>query len=117
MSFQSLVNNNQYIRCNNNTVYLENADNSIQFKRDASFFVRQNKYFVWYSAIESAKQPGHFLRHSNEKLVLHVDDGTDKFKKEASYLLAPYGKTALRQMYVLLYLNNTNSSSQKYWKY
>lgn len=90
VSFQSLVNNNQYIRCNNNTVYLENADNSIQFKRDASFFVRQNKYFVWYSAIESAKQPGHFLRHSNEKLVLHADDGTDKFKKEASYLLAPY---------------------------
>lgn len=72
-------------------MYLEQNDGRAQFMEDASYYIRQNKYFVWYSAVEASHFPGRYLRRENNRLKLNIEKNTTQFRRDASFLLAMYG--------------------------
>ena len=43
-------------------------------------FIKQD-----YNAYESSNYPGYFIRHQNYRLKIDKDDGSDLFKKDASF--------------------------------
>jgi hypothetical protein len=44
-----------------------------------------DKYFSGYDAYESVNYPNFFIHHSGFRLRISEDDGSDLFKKDASY--------------------------------
>ena len=81
----SLQDSNVYIRYRNGLVYAESYDRSSSFANSACFYIRYNKWFPGYAAIESINSPGYFLRHQYLQLKLHQYSSTTLFEKDASY--------------------------------
>lgn len=84
ISLQYGVNGNSYVTHNGTLVYLQTNDNTFQFKQNASFYPRLNKFMSGYVALESSSKPGHFLRLQNYTMKLHVEKRSDNFRKDAS---------------------------------
>ncbi|CAH1796481.1 unnamed protein product, partial [Owenia fusiformis] len=55
------------------------------FLLDATFRIRNDKYFPGYLAFESVNYPGRFIRHQGYRLKLHPSDGSELFKNDASF--------------------------------
>ena len=86
-SLQSVKDKNKYLRHQNFILKLHPVDiYSELYKNDASFLLRQNKYFPGYFSLESTNYPGFFIRHQNFVLKLHKEEPYDDlYKKDASF--------------------------------
>ena len=91
ISFQSNAEPNKYLRHYGFILYLEdkNGRNAHIFPQDATFRIRENKFFLGFVSFESVNFPGRFLRHQGYTLKLHPDDGSDLMHNDASFLILP----------------------------
>ncbi|XP_047137853.1 uncharacterized protein LOC100198704 isoform X2 [Hydra vulgaris] len=89
VSFQSAKNSKMYLRHQNAILHLHPIESSSElFKNDASFIIREDKYYTGYVSFESTNYPGFFLRHQGYTLKLHKDDpNTELYRKDASFKL------------------------------
>jgi len=56
------------------------------FDNDASFYVRENKFFPGYDALESVSYPGHYMRVTSHGWILISDfQETAEFRSAASF--------------------------------
>ena len=61
-------------------------------------FIKQD-----YNAYESSNYPGYFIRHQNYRLKIDKDDGSDLFKKDASFFKESSEFIYLCFLFVLFY--------------
>ena len=85
-----------YLRHLNGKLVVTRPDDSKSFFDDATFYARkgltqQEPY--WKGVVdgaevsfESLKYPGYYIRHSSYRLFLQQDDGTELFKKDATFI-------------------------------
>jgi hypothetical protein len=85
VSFMSADKPNFYLRHSGFLLYLHHNDNSQLFKSDATFLVRNSKFFEGFTAFESSNYRGYFLRHQNYRIKLHKLETSDLYKKDASW--------------------------------
>ena len=98
VSFQSVKDSNKYLRHQNFILKLHTIDSySDLFKNDASFIIRENKYYPGYVSFESVNYPGFFLRHQDYTLKLHKEEPSiELYRKDASFKLVQLSKFNLR---------------------
>jgi len=87
VSFESTSQPGYFLRHANWLLYLHKKQNGGLYKNDASFYIRNNKFFSGYAAFESCNYPGHFLRHQNYRLKLNRFANNNLFKSDASFKL------------------------------
>ena len=74
VSFQSANNPNQYLRHYNYLIDLEDrysARNSHIFTKDATFWLRTDKFFPGFVSFEAVNVANHFIRHQNYRLKIN----------------------------------------------
>ena len=86
VSFQSPSEPNKYLRHYASVLYFENRNgrNAHIFPEDATFRIREDRFFPGFVSFESVNYPGRFIRHQYT-VKLHPDDGTDLMHKDASF--------------------------------
>ncbi|MEQ8363456.1 MAG: AbfB domain-containing protein [Cyclobacteriaceae bacterium] len=85
-----------YMRNLNGKITIALSDDSKEFFDQASFYSRKGLTQTephWNGvndgalvSFESAKYPGHYIRHSNYRLYLQPYDGTELFRKDATFI-------------------------------
>ena len=65
------------------------AGSSLTDRQDASFVIRAGLAESSCYSLESVNFPGQFLRHSNYRLQKASNDGTDTFRKDATFCAQP----------------------------
>ncbi|MCJ2013900.1 AbfB domain-containing protein [Methylobacterium sp. J-076] len=95
VSFASSTTAGQYLRHQNFQGYVQGNDGSDGFKQDATF-TQVNSLAGSCSctsgqcvSYQSVNYPGMYLRHRNFSLGLAQPDGSDLFKQDASFCVAP----------------------------
>jgi hypothetical protein len=87
-----VVESNKYLRHQDFILKLHPVDNSELFKNDASFIIRNDKYYPGYISFESTNYPGYFLRHQGYTVKLHKEEpSVELYKKDASFRLVQLG--------------------------
>merc|ERR1712183_510940 len=66
-------------------IYVDPNRQNLDYKKDACFYPRYNKYFEGYTAYESVSWPRTFIRHRNFMIGVSPDDNSDFFKNDASW--------------------------------
>ncbi|CAH1793474.1 unnamed protein product [Owenia fusiformis] len=82
-----------YLRHSNYRLQVDDKNNPSlpqYFIKDATWRLIPNKYFKNYMTFQSVNYPDRFIRHQSWALKLHQDDGSELFKKDASFLQAPF---------------------------
>ena len=59
------------------------------FRKDATICVRTGLANSEARSFESLNLPGYYIRHTNFELWIARADGTARFKKDATYFIAP----------------------------
>ncbi len=85
-----------YLRHLNGKLVVARSDDSKAFFDDATFYARKGftqkePYWKgvndgWEISFESSKYPGYYISHSNYNLYLQKDDGSELFKKDATFI-------------------------------
>lgn len=85
-----------YLRHLNGKLVVARSDDSKAFFDDATFYARKGftqkePYWKgvndgWEISFESSRYPGYYIRHSNYRLYLQKDDGSELFKKDATFI-------------------------------
>ncbi|XP_002165874.3 uncharacterized protein LOC100204823 isoform X1 [Hydra vulgaris] len=101
ISLQSVKENNKYLRHQNFIFKLHSADfNSELYKNDASFIIRENKYYPRYISFESTNYPGYFLRHQDFTVKLNKEEpNVELYRKDASFRLVQLGISLIGTRY------------------
>ncbi|XP_047140331.1 uncharacterized protein LOC124815603 [Hydra vulgaris] len=101
ISLQSVKENNKYLRHQNYILKLHSVDfNSELYKNDASFIIRENKYYPRYISFESTNYPGYFLRHQGYIVKLHREESNvELYRKDASFRLVQLGVSLIGTRY------------------
>ena len=82
-----------YLRHQNFRLKLSKATNDEVFKKDATFCLKQAlasraSYEESHQAsFESFNFPGYFIRHSDFELAIRQNDGSDVFKRDATFVV------------------------------
>ena len=63
--------------------------NSVLIKQDATFCVVPGLANSGAISFESVNFPKHYIRHSNFELWLGKSDGSQLFKKDATFIISP----------------------------
>ena len=96
VSFESTDNPGSFIRHAGYVMWLHANDNSDLFKKDASFYPRENAFFGDFVAYESVNFPDYFITDANSRLKIVLKEDSDSYKNSASYKLkCPSGKMVL----------------------
>jgi len=86
-AFESLVYPGRFIRHRNFLGELTPVSSNLD-RADATFFIRPGLSGTPQSvSLESANYPGHYLRHQNFRIKLAQNDGSDLFRKDASFIM------------------------------
>ena len=86
VSFRACYNATNYLRHSNLLLWEHPYEPSALYKNGATFTVRKNKFFPETDAYESVNNPGYFIRHQGYRLKISNYDGTQLFKKDASFV-------------------------------
>ncbi len=89
VSFRACTSGARYLRHSGYLLREDSYDTTDQFKKDATFFAHEDKWFGGYDAYESINYPTYFIRHQSYRLKLHLYDGSQLFKKDGSYRTVP----------------------------
>ena len=75
------------IQSRDGMIFVEQGDTSSDsFRREASWFARQNLFFEGYTSFESVHRQGFYIRHRNRRLQLtRLSSGSDR--NDASFLM------------------------------
>ena len=88
LSLRSVDQPDLYLRHYGYLLHLENrtsARNNQLFDQDASFWLREDVWFQDTVALESVNFPTYYIRHQGYRLKIATYDGSDLFKKDASF--------------------------------
>ncbi|XP_047140734.1 uncharacterized protein LOC100215907 isoform X1 [Hydra vulgaris] len=106
VSLQSVVESNKYLRHQNFILKLHSIDNSELFKNDASFIIRNDKYYTGYISFESTNYPGYFLRHQDYTVKLHKEEpSVELYRKDASFKLVQLGVSLIGKQFSFQSIN------------
>jgi Alpha-L-arabinofuranosidase B (ABFB) domain len=83
-SFSSYNFPDRYIRHRNYLGYIEPVNDELG-RKDATFRLRNGLASSNCTSFESINFPGHFLRHQNFRLKLARNDGSQLFRKDATF--------------------------------
>ncbi|ADB29520.1 alpha-L-arabinofuranosidase B [Kribbella flavida DSM 17836] len=98
VSFHSVNFPGHYVRHRNSLGEISRVSSDLD-RNDATFVVRpglwRNGPFPQGVSLESRNFPGHYLRHQDFRVKLHKDDGTELFRKDATFaFVSGYGDLA-----------------------
>lgn len=85
VSFQYPKRNGWFLTCKNDTCFIEPKKRTISFERQSSFFPLINFWYEGYTVFESTVKAGWYIRRTRTNLKLEKYDGTEDFKKDASF--------------------------------
>lgn len=85
-SLQSVNYPDRFVRHNNYLGHLDPVASGLD-QKDASFIMVPGLGNPDYFSFESVNYPGHYLRHQSYEIKLHKHDGSDLFKKDATFRL------------------------------
>jgi hypothetical protein len=92
VSFESENYPGYYLRHRNYEIWLDKNNNTDLFRKDASFKVHDGLAQpsaidrpYQYVSFESTNYPGYFIRHQNYLLRIDKDNGSQLFKKDATF--------------------------------
>ena len=89
VSFRSCSDATKYLRHRGYNLYEDPYSSAVLFKKDATFTIREDKWFNGFDAFESVNFPGHFIRHQNYRLKISSYDGSELYKNDASFRVMP----------------------------
>ena len=105
ISFESAEKPGYFLRHYGFLLYLEPQNggrNPSIFDKDATFFLRKNKFFNCYYSFESVNYPGQFIRHQGYRLKISTYKNTELYKNDASF--TPVKSISDKGMYLSQYL-------------
>ncbi|CAK8691440.1 unnamed protein product [Clavelina lepadiformis] len=86
VSFQSVDNQNFYLRHRGYLLYLDQYESADLYKNDASFMPRKNLFYPGYTVYESENFPNYYIRHQNYRLRISQEDNSELLHKDASFI-------------------------------
>lgn len=89
ISFKSVNHSNHYLCNKSSYVFVEKNNQMQNFQNCSSYFIRIDRFYDDSVAFESSSYPEYFIRHDNYRVKLERNDGTTKFKQDASYKIRP----------------------------
>ena len=90
-SFQTF--NGRWLKEESNSVIAQPRPyyRSYEYFKSIAFWIRPNKFHTGYVAFESWMDPGHYIRHSSNSLLIASDDGSSNFMSDASWIVRESG--------------------------
>ena len=88
VSFEAVDKPNHFLRHFNNLLDLEAVDgarNPEKFDDDATFYLRDSKFFPGFYSFESVNFPEHFIRHQGYRLKISSLEKTELYQNDASF--------------------------------
>ena len=71
ISFESVTRPGRYIRHRDGKIWVEEGNlHDDAFKKECSWFARQDHFFTGFVSFESVYQPGYFIRHHSRRLEM-----------------------------------------------
>ena len=90
VSFRSCSDATKYLRHRDFNLHEDPYSSAVLFRKDATFTIREDKWFDGFDAFESVNFPEHFIRHQNYRLKISSYDGSELYKKDASFSVLPW---------------------------
>ena len=88
ISFESITRPGRYIRHRDGKIWVEEGDtNSQSFKRECSWFARNDHFFTGFVSFESVHQPGFFIRHHSRRLEMS-EIFSNQDRNDASFIMS-----------------------------
>ena len=88
ISFESITRPGRYIRHRDGKIWVEEGDvNNESFKRECSWFARQDHFFTGFVSFESVFQPGYFIRHHSRRLEM-TEIFSNQDRNDASFIMS-----------------------------
>ena len=88
ISFESITRPGRYIRHRDGKIWVEEGDtNAESFKRECSWFARNDHFFTGYVSFESVHQPGFFIRHHSRRLEM-TEIFSNQDRNDASFIMS-----------------------------
>ena len=88
VSFESITNPGRYIRHRDGKIWVEEGDiNDEAFKRECSWFARNDHFFTGFVSFESVYQPGYFIRHHSRRLEM-TEIFSNQDRNDASFIMS-----------------------------
>ncbi|NEP63524.1 MAG: arabinofuranosidase [Symploca sp. SIO2G7] len=85
ISFESVNFQNHYLRHENHSIKLAENDNTDDFKKSATFYIRAGNFGQGIS-FESCDKQGYYIRHKDGELRIDSSSkGRDLFKKDSTF--------------------------------
>ena len=90
VSFESVTRPGSYIIHRDGDIFVQNQTmygaRDEEFRRECSWFVRENEFFDGFTSFESVVTPGFYIRHRNRKLKTTAIDSV-KDRNDASFMM------------------------------
>ena len=88
ISFESITRPGRYIRHRDGKIWVEEGDtNNEAFKRECSWFARNDHFFTGFVSFESVYQPGFFIRHHSRRLEM-TEIFSNQDRNDASFIMS-----------------------------
>jgi len=81
----SKPNERRFLRHQSWVMSWHSESNANLFKKDATFFPRQNYFADGFVSFESSNFPKHFIRHQNSRLRISKEESGQLYKDDASF--------------------------------
>jgi hypothetical protein len=79
--------NGKFLRHAGYVMWMHSYQNSNLFRRDSTFWPREDKYHSGYYSYESENYRNHFIRHAGYRLRISREEGSNLYKDDASWKL------------------------------
>ena len=88
VSFESITRPGRYIRHRDGKIWVEEGDvNDQTFKKECSWFARNDHFFSGFVSFESVHQPGFFIRHHSRRLEIS-EIFSNQDRNDASFIMS-----------------------------
>ena len=88
VSFESISRPGRYIRHRDGKIWVEEGDVTEEsFKRECSWFARNDHFFSGFVSFESVHQPGFFIRHHSRRLEMS-EIFSNQDRNDASFIMS-----------------------------
>ena len=124
ISFESITNPGRYIRHRDGKIWVEEGNiYDENFKRECSWFARNDHFFTGFVSFESVYQPGYFIRHHSRRLEM-TEIFSNQDRNDASFIMSDInsGMEVVQQENWRKFLGKTLEVESKavpghYWAY
>ena len=88
ISFESVTRPGRYIRHRDGKIWVEEGNlHDDAFKKECSWFARQDHFFTGFVSFESVYQPGYFIRHHSRRLEM-TEIFSNQDRNDASFIMS-----------------------------